>query len=79
MNNTNVNTNVDILFTVEVSSQPFADQLLLTNLAQSTEKTANNSPVIGTSIVQVTLNEPVLNVRKGVVATNDPLAQFTVQ
>jgi len=78
MNNTNANTDIDILFTVEVSSQPFADQLLLTNLAQSTEKTANNSPVIGTSIVQVTLNEPVLNVRKGVVATNDPLAQFTL-
>ena len=77
MNNHNATTNVDILFTVEVSSQPFADQLLLTNLAQSTEKTANNSPVIGTSIVQVTLNEPVLNVRKGVVATNDSLAQFT--
>ncbi len=77
MNRTNVNNNVDILFTVEVSSQPFADQLLLTNEAQSTEKTANNSPVIGTSIVQVTLNEPVLNVRKGVVATNDSLAQFT--
>src|SRR5208337_5171746 len=76
MNNINANVDIDILFTVEVSSQPFADQLLLTNLAQSTEKTANNSPVIGTSIVQVTLNEPALNIRKGVVATNDPLAQF---
>src|SRR5271157_3770521 len=77
LNNSNKNTDIDILFTVEVSSQPFADQLLLTNLAQSTEKTANNSPIIGTSIVQVTLNEPVLNVRKGVVATSDLLAQFT--
>ena len=34
MNNTNPNTDIDILFTVEVSSQPFADQLLLTNQAQ---------------------------------------------
>ena len=77
MNNININTDIDILFTVEVSSQPFADQLLLTNLVQARTDPVNNSSIIATSIAQVTLTEPALNVRKGVVATNDPLAQFT--
>ena len=63
---------VDLLFTVHVGSQPFADQLLLTNVATSVEDTTNNAPVTDASIVQVTLTEPDLNIRKGVVATDDP-------
>ncbi|MFO0957005.1 MAG: hypothetical protein U0800_05995 [Isosphaeraceae bacterium] len=73
----NVTSFVEVLFTVQVSSQPFADQLLLTNQARSTETTTNNRPIVDTQIVQLILKEPSLTMTKAVVATDDPLAQFT--
>ena len=77
INSSNATSMVDILFTVTVSSEPFPDQLLLTNQAQATESTSNNVPIQSTQIVQVTLSEPALSITKGVVATNDPAAHFT--
>lgn len=73
----NTATAIDILFTVTVTTQPFADQLLLTNLGQVTEQATGNTIVSSEDIVQVTLQEPVLNISKGVVATENAAGIFT--
>ena len=67
----------DILFTVTVSTDPFADGLLLTNQARS--QTENSVPVVQTAdaIVQITLDQPVLSITKGVVGTDNPAGVFT--
>ncbi len=62
---------VDILFTVTVSTDPFADGLYLTNQVRAHEANSQNDSTEGDSIIQILLTEPKLNIRKGVVATNN--------
>ena len=62
---------VDIIFSVTVSSNPFADGLFLTNQVQATEGTTNSVPTPQTQIVQIILTEPNLNIKKGVISDND--------
>jgi LPXTG-site transpeptidase (sortase) family protein len=57
-------TTVDILFTVTVSAEPFADRLYLTNQANAFEGSTNAGTNTANSIVQVILTEPVLVTRK---------------
>ncbi len=66
----------DLLFTVRVSSDPFADGLLLTNQARSQTRNAAGSLQTADAIVQLTLNQPVLAIAKGVVATTSPSGAF---
>ncbi|MBP7228207.1 MAG: isopeptide-forming domain-containing fimbrial protein, partial [Longilinea sp.] len=68
---------VDILFTVTVEGDPFADGLYLTNQARAHEGSTNNGDVVDDSIVQIQLTEPVLAITKGVVATDNPAGVFT--
>ena len=63
-------TVVDILFTVEVSTLPFADGLFLTNLVQGVED-GNQSSSRSDDIVQVILDEPELEITKGVIQTDN--------
>ena len=81
-----VPSTIDLLFTVTVSNSPFADGLFLTNEAQEIEQSVNDGGVVGSvvnessaasSIVQIELTEPSLNVRKGVAGTSDAAGQFT--
>ncbi|MFN8381401.1 MAG: sortase [Anaerolineales bacterium] len=65
-----ISRTIDLLFTVTVSDEPFADNLYLTNQAMVYEGSTFNSPSSATSIVQVVLTEPVLVHKKGVIATN---------
>jgi len=65
-------TAVDILFTVTVSNDPFTDRLLLTNQLRVHEGSTNSSDVDADNIVQFTLREPFLVVKKGVIATDQP-------
>jgi uncharacterized repeat protein (TIGR01451 family)/fimbrial isopeptide formation D2 family protein len=67
----------DILFTVSVSNDPFADGLLLTNQARSQTRNAVGALQTADAIVQITLDQPVLAMTKGVVATDAPHATFT--
>lgn len=70
---------IDLLFTVTVSSDPFADALLLTNQVQSTSTNTNGDVISKSSIIQVTLAEPdvvSINSRKGIVSTSSPNAIF---
>ncbi len=70
-------TTVDLLLTVTASAAPFADGLFLTNQARVGEGTTNAGTATADAIIQIQLTEPVLNVRKGVVATDKAGATFT--
>ncbi len=74
---TNQPKTIDILFTVRAADRPFLDGLLFTNLLQSTLINAQSTVVTQQSIVQMTLLQPALSVRKGVVATDNPAGIFT--
>ncbi|MBN2085466.1 MAG: DUF11 domain-containing protein, partial [Anaerolineales bacterium] len=65
-------TTVDLLFTVVVATEPFADQMYLTNQAHAIEGSTNAGEVPSDAIVQLILTEPVLSSTKGVVWTSNP-------
>ena len=67
----------DILFTVTVSTDPFADGLLLTNQARSQTKNAVGTIQTADAIVQITLDQPVVNITKGVVGTDNTTGIYT--
>jgi LPXTG-site transpeptidase (sortase) family protein len=69
---------VDILFTVVVATEPFADRMYLTNQAHALEGSTNAGEVPSDSIVQLILTEPVLTSTKGVVWTSNPSNVFTL-
>ena len=73
----NSSTNIDLLFTVTVGNQPFADGLFLTNQAHAAEGTTNTVPTSQDAIVQLKLTEPVLNISKGVVTTDNSNAALS--
>lgn len=68
---------VDIRYTVQVSPAPFVDGLQLTNEAYETETNTFGRTSAQAAIAQVTLCEPKLRVRKGVVRTNKAGALFS--
>ena len=70
-------TAVDILFTVTVSNDPFTDRLLLTNQLRVHEGSTNSTDIDADGIVQFTLREPFLVVKKGVIATDQTAGVFT--
>ena len=63
-------TVVDLLFTITVSSEPFADGLYLTNEAHAFESTTFMDDQSADAIVQIQLGEPVLTSKKAVVWTD---------
>ncbi|MFN2298655.1 MAG: hypothetical protein ACK2UB_07395, partial [Anaerolineales bacterium] len=65
-------TTVDILFTVTVATEPFADGLYLTNQAHALEGSTNAGEVPSDAIVQLILTEPVITSTKGVIWTSNP-------
>ena len=73
----NDSTVVDILFTVTVSNNPFADGLYLTNQARAHESNTDTKSTEGDSIVQILLTEPQLNIRKGVVSTDNTAGTYS--
>ncbi len=68
---------IELLFTVTVRNDPFADDLLLTNQGFAQEGSTNSSGTDSTGIIQIRLNEPVLRISKGVVWTNNPNGIFS--
>lgn len=73
----NQSTIADFLFTVTVSDDPFADGLYLTNQARAHEANSQNNSTEGDSIVQILLTEPQLNIRKGVVSTDNTAGTYS--
>lgn len=70
-------TVVDLLFTVTVQNDPFADGLYLTNQARSHEGSTNAGDQTSDQIVQIILQEPYLQVSKGVVASDNTNELYT--
>ncbi len=73
----NTSTVVDILFTVTVTDEPFADGLYLTNQVRAHEGTTNAGAETSDAMVQIELREPFLAVRKGACSTDNPDGQYT--
>lgn len=69
---------IDILFTVTIADDPFADGLLLTNQARVSETNSFSTASTGDDIVQFVLGEPVLTTTKSVIAhSTNAAATFT--
>ena len=66
----------DILFTVTVNDDPFADRLFLTNQAHAFEGSTNAGTVAADAIQQIVLTEPVLLSNKAVIWTSNPNGVF---
>ncbi len=74
----NRTSTIDILFTVTVSDQPFADGLFLTNQAHESEGSTFDQTATANAIVQIKVDEPsIVAIRKGIVSTDDPANQFS--
>ncbi len=69
-------TEIDILFTVTTSNDPYVDGALLTNLALGLEDTTNSYLHTYLAADQFTLKEPGISLRKGVVASTNASAIF---
>ena len=68
---------IDLLFTVTVNNQPFADGLFLTNQARVSENSTNAGGQAVDGIIQILLQEPVVNIKKGVVWTDKASASYS--
>jgi len=67
---------VDLLFTVTVNNDPFADRLFLTNQVHGFEGSTNAGTVAGDAIQQIVLTEPVLLSNKAIIWTSNTNAVF---
>ena len=61
---------VDLLFTVSVTTEPFADGLFLTNQVRQHEGSTNAGEIETDVIIQIQVQEPLLFLTKGVGATS---------
>jgi large repetitive protein len=66
----NISSTIDLLFSVTVTEDPFADGLFLTNQATSSEGTTNAGDQFLDEIVQIRLGQPVLRIGKTAVSTD---------
>jgi LPXTG-site transpeptidase (sortase) family protein len=74
---TPVSKHVDILFTLVVTGDPFADQLYLTNQAIGYESNTSSDQVSHGAIVQILITEPLItDIRKSAVSSDNPEAQL---
>jgi uncharacterized repeat protein (TIGR01451 family) len=74
---TNTPREIDLLFTLTVTNDPFPDGLYLTNEAQECESNTFGSIFCQTAIAQLHVREPALRLTKGVVRASNPNAVFT--
>ena len=70
-------TAIDLLFTVSVNNQPYADGLYFTNQSLVHEGSTNAGTQTTEAVVDFILNEPFLVHDKGAVATDNPNAVFS--
>jgi uncharacterized repeat protein (TIGR01451 family) len=68
---------IDLLFTLTVSNDPFADGLYLTNEARECESNTFGVTFCQTAIAQLHVREPALKITKGIVAASNPNAVFS--
>ena len=69
---------LDLVFTVQVQADPFADRLFLTNQVVTTQNNSNTTISTQTGVTQIQVTEPTINgIRKGVVSTSNSQGQFS--
>lgn len=69
---------IDLLVSMQVSSYPFADGLLLTNQAREIRTNTLGDEVLGDVVSEFVLGQPDLRIKKGIVArTGSNQANFT--
>lgn len=67
---TNASTRIAFLVTLTIGTEPFADDLLLTNQAQVSQTDTNGDPISSSSYDRFHLREPEVLVQKGVAGTD---------
>jgi uncharacterized repeat protein (TIGR01451 family)/fimbrial isopeptide formation D2 family protein len=72
----NTPVEVDIVFTVTAQAYPLADGTFITNQAVSRRGTTSSGTVTNTVNLLTRYIQPVLTIRKGIVATNAVMATF---
>lgn len=81
LDNEAAETTIDVLFTVTVSDDPFADGLKLTNQVRAAENGTPADASVTDDIKQITLDQPELEITKGVVdvfdSSTDTYGTFT--
>lgn len=73
----NETTEIDLLITVGVADQPFADGLWLTSQANSQQGTTNNGTFSASALADVQYTRPVIEISKGGVSSDNPAANFS--
>ena len=73
----NNSSTIDLLFTVTTTTNPFADGLQMANQVTAGEGSTNGGNDRADAIASFELFEPLLSIRKGVIATTNPDAEFT--
>lgn len=77
-NTNNDSQTVEVIFSLKVSDQPFADQRFLTLLAQAQQAdTITQSPTATNDLIQIELAEPELTIKTGVVKVSNSGATIT--
>jgi len=67
---------IDLLFTITVNDDPFADRLQLTNQIRIQEGSTAWGDFIDDGLIQFILTQPVVNIDKGVVWTDNATGEF---
>lgn len=68
----------EILFTVTATDKPFADGLFLTNQQETSYGSTQNSSITAADIVQVIVRFPELELKKGVIGTDNASGVFSL-
>jgi uncharacterized repeat protein (TIGR01451 family) len=69
---------IDLLFTLTVTHEPFADGLYLGNEVKECEDNTFGKRFCQAAIAQVHVRAPKLSIQKGVIATSNPSGVFTI-
>lgn len=74
----NTTTQIELLFTVTILNNPFANGLFLNNQVRAAEGSTNVPAGTSDAIASLNVGQPFLVMRKGVVAASNPNATFTL-
>ena len=67
---------IELYVTVTAQNEPTADGLFLTNIVRVEEGTTQQSPNVADQIIQIEVTQPILNITKGIVSSNNPGSLF---
>ncbi|MBX7070935.1 MAG: DUF11 domain-containing protein [Microthrixaceae bacterium] len=73
----NAVSEVDVLFTLPISNDPFRDGLLFTNQARALFENSFTEAFAQDAIIPMDLTQPQLRIRKGVASTDSPSAALS--